>query len=297
MTATDQSSTTLFFALRRFTKVAYGIRGIGLGRLCEAVRRYASRRAPAEPIQIDDFRGSAKFLCYLRDHMGGQIFFRGSYSGNQLSVLERHLKRDSIFVDVGANQGEFSIAAARIATNGKVIAFEPVSEYRNRLEENSKLNGFDNIVIVPVALADAEAKVPIYDADGAFSDGTRNDGVTSLYESKNLNRVREYVTVRRMDDVLQELQIDRVDIVKLDIEGGEWSALKGALETLKRYRPVLIFEVGSETCRAAGYEASRFVQWIEELGYRLEYIDDTGRTRPIDVTQLQEFQNVIAYPV
>jgi hypothetical protein len=98
---------SFFYFLRRVTQPAYQIKGVGVGRLCEIVRRLVARHAPSYPLQIDDFRGNTKFNCYLREHMGGQIFFRGSYSGDQLTLLERLLKADSVFVDAGANQGEF----------------------------------------------------------------------------------------------------------------------------------------------------------------------------------------------
>ena len=96
---------SVYYLLRRLTQPAYRIRGVGLGRVCEAVRRWAARHASAAPLVIDDFRGDARFRCYLREHMGGQIFFRGAYSGDQLTLLERLLPSDGVFVDVGVRVG------------------------------------------------------------------------------------------------------------------------------------------------------------------------------------------------
>lgn len=64
----------LYYILRHFTKVGYRIKGIGIGRLCEMMRRYAARNTPPKPFVIDDFQGYAKFNCYLREHMGGRFF-------------------------------------------------------------------------------------------------------------------------------------------------------------------------------------------------------------------------------
>lgn len=296
MSTAMHSNATLYFLVRKFTKAAYRVKGIGLGRLCEGIRRYASKHSPANPLVIDDFRGDAKFRCFLREHMGGQIFFRGSYSSGQLPILERHLNERSVFLDLGANQGEFSIAAARIAKHGKVIAFEPVAEYRERLLENVRLNQFTNIVAVPVALGDSEGSVPIYDVEQEFFDGTRNEGVTSLFAAEGRNRPREYVKVRRLDDVLNEMGVSRVDVMKLDIEGAEWAALRGATTTIQQCRPILILEIGRETCRAAGYEAESFAAWIQGLGYRLERIGNNGVTSPLDAAALDDYQNIVAYP-
>jgi len=249
------------------------------------------------PLMIKDFRGDARFMCFLREHMGGQIFFRGSYSGDQLGIVERLLDASSVFVDVGANHGEFSITAARVAKNGKIIAFEPVVEYRERLLENIRINKFRNIQVVPVALGDQAGELPIYDQPGNFTDGTRNEGLPTLFSSESRHHAREVVPVKRLDDVLFELDVSRVDLIKLDIEGAEWMALRGAVNTLARYRPVLILEIGRETCRAAGYEPKAFVEWLSSLGYRIEKIVANGVTQPIEAAQLGDFQNVVAYPV
>jgi FkbM family methyltransferase len=227
--------------------------------------------------------------------MGGKIFFRGSYSEDQIVLMERLLTKDSVFLDVGANQGEFSIAAARIAR--KVLAFEPVSEYRQRLFTNIRLNQFENVQVYPFALSDGDGSLPIYDQNGNFSDGTRHEGLPTLFPSAARDEAREVVPVRRMDDVLREADVDRVDLIKLDIEGAEWVALRGAAETIRTYHPILILEIGRETCQAAGYEPEQLVDWLRSMNYRVERIGYRGRTLPIEGWSLDEFQNVIAVPV
>ena len=228
--------------------------------------------------------------------MGNQIFFRGSYSGDQLTLLERVLEASSVFVDVGANQGEFTIAAAIIAGQGEIIAIEPVDEFRGRLLENIRLNGLSNVRVAPIALGDEEGSLPIFDSETLFPDGTMHDGLTTLFASPSRSRCRGIVPVRTLDAVLEELAVARVDVIKLDIEGAEWMALRGAAKTLSKYRPMLILEVGRETCRAAGYEPEDFVAWLLGQNYQLERVVDGGRTEPIAVGSLTGFQNIVAYP-
>lgn len=286
----------VFYFLRTLTRPAYRIKGVGLGRLCEMARRWAARRAPHTPLLIRDFRGSASFRCFLREHMGGQIFFRGSYSGDQLTIVERLLDDRSVFIDVGANQGEFSIAAAKVAKLGRVISFEPVAEYRERLLENVRINALGNVEVIPVALGDEEGALPIYDQPEAFSDGTRHEGLPTLFASQVRSRPIEVVPIRRLDDVLQELGIAKVHVIKLDIEGAEWMALRGAVKTLATSRPVLILEVGRETCRAGGYEPEALAEWLANLDYRMEKVEEAGKTLPLHPSSLGDFQNIVAYP-
>lgn len=288
--------SAVFYFLRRLTQPAYRIKGLGLGRICEAVRRWAAKHAPAAPLLITDFRGHAQFRCFLREHMGGQIFFRGSYSGEQLDLLGTLLHEDSVFVDVGANQGEFTVAAAMLVPKGRVYACEPVSEYRGRLSENIRLNGFRNVQILPVALGEQEGDLPIYDQPEDFWDGTRHEGLPTLFSSDTRRHQRELVAVKRLDQVVRDLGPSRIDVIKLDIEGAEWMALRGAADTLARYRPVLILEIGRETCRAAGYEPEALAQWLSGMGYRIEKIMDGGKTEVLAPLSLDDFQNVVAYP-
>lgn len=288
--------TAVFYFLRRLTKPAYRIKGLGLGRICEAIRRWAARHAPDTPLLITDFCGNARFKCFLREHMGGQIFFRGSYSGDQLTLLGKLLNRSSVFVDAGANQGEFTVAAARMVPQGMVYAFEPVSEYRERLIENVRLNGFRNVEILPLALGEQDGVLPIYDQQEDFTDGTRHEGLPTLFSSGARRHLREVVPVKRFDEIVGELKLSRIDVIKLDIEGAEWIALRGAINSIGRFRPVLILEIGRETCRAAGHEPEALVQWLAKLGYRVEKIVDGGKTEPLDPVSLGDFQNVVAYP-
>jgi len=289
--------TKIFYLLRYVTRPAYRVSGIGLGRVCEWIRRYAAKKCSRAPFLISDFRGNAKLKLYINEHMGGQIFFRGSYSGDQLDLLEKLLPVDGVFIDAGANQGEFSIAAARVAKLGKIISFEPAARYRDRLIANIDLNDFKNVKVMALALGDDEGSFTLYDREEEYTDGSRHEGLPTLFSSDSRSLVRETVLVRRLDSVISELNVTRVDVIKLDIEGAEWAALRGAEQALAQHRPTLIVEIGRETCQAAGYEPEEFACWIISQGYRLDKIVKGGRTQPIAPEQLEDFQNIVAWPL
>src|SRR5580692_363509 len=112
----------LIFLLRKITQRLYPYRG--WSRIADLVRKaymHSSRR-----YLIRDFDGDLSFSCDLDEHISSQIFWRGSYSTDQLSVLRRLLKPGMVFVDAGANKGEFTVLAAKYTPGGKVLAFEPV---------------------------------------------------------------------------------------------------------------------------------------------------------------------------
>jgi FkbM family methyltransferase len=187
------------------------------------------------------------------------------------------------------------VAAARLLTEGKVIAIEPVSKWVRRLQDNVYLNDFKNITVLQIALGAKAETRPVYNTPQPFYDGTQHDGLTSLFPSAQRTVVVEHVHVERWDDVMSRMGIPKVDVMKLDIEGGEWYALQGAQQTLERLRPILVFELETEHCRNAGYEAEDFLMWLVHLGYRLERIHK-DRTVPFRPQDILPSQNVVAYP-
>ena len=208
----------------------YRMQGTGLPRVADAIRRWTARWASRHPerslVWIEDFCGHLRLCCDLSEHMGSQIFFRGSYSGGQLNVLRRLLAPDAVFVDAGANQGEFTVYAAGCVVDGHVFAFEPVPTVRECLERNLRGNGFKNVTLHPVGLSDnSQDAVPIFGADSAFSDGTQHIGLPTLFDVSGRGVPLALVGLRCLDDVLPENQ--RVDVLKVDVEGAELAVLRG----------------------------------------------------------------------
>ena len=284
------------YLLRKFTVRAYRTKGLGLGRLCDLIRRLSARCTSGAPLVIRDFQGTGVFACHLDEHMGSQIFFKGSYSTELLILLQRILPSNGVFIDIGANQGELTVAAAMLVPKGRVIAIEPLEKNTLRLQSNIALNNLTNVEIMPVGVSDTRGVFPVFDQSGIFSDGTHNEGLSSLYPGDTRKTRIGSIQIERLDDVVDPLKLTRIDLIKLDIEGAEWPALRGALATLTRYRPTLIVEVGKSTCAAAGYSAEAFVDWLQSQGYALSRIGDGASLTPIGSSSLGEFQNLMATP-
>ncbi|MBD1920405.1 FkbM family methyltransferase [Microcoleus sp. FACHB-831] len=282
----------LLLQLRKITKIAYKYRG--LARIAEGIRKYYSHYQ--KNILVDDFDNSLAFYCALDEHMGSQIFWKGFYSGDQLNLLDRILNPDMIFLDVGANHGEFTVFAAKRLTEGHVIAFEPVSIFFEKLERNVKQNGFNNVTLINQGLGDSDTHITIYSRDERFEDGTKNEGLHSIYITKSCSRAFETIKIICLDDFIKSHQIPKVDVIKLDIEGAELAALRGAKETITRFRPIILIEVNEETCQAAGYPPRALLDYLSEIGYRFDLIIRNGITRSIIPDELDKFQNIICLP-
>ena len=283
----------VLLALRKITKIFYRFRGFA--RVAEFVRRaFASY---GRPVLVRDFDGDISIYCGLNEHMGSQIFWRGYYSVGQLKLLGRLLKNDSVFVDIGANQGEFTLFAAKRCRGGRVLAFEPVPEAVVKLRRNIELNDFKNIKVYPLGLSDKENTCCVYSSAGAFFDGTVHEGLFTTHPTEQRKSPVCDIRVVPLDSVEDLREIPKIDVMKIDVEGSELEVLKGASDTIKKFRPVIIVEAAEDNCRSAGYTAADIPGYLKSFSYSFELINDDGTTRPLkDAWAPGSLENIICQP-
>lgn len=167
---------------------------------------------------------------------------------------ELHLKLEQgdYVVDAGAYPGDYSILASRkVGQTGKVIAFEPDPKNREILRKNLEKEGRDNFIIVPKGLWNKNTKLNLENPDGLHS---------------NLKGISgQQIEVVKLDDELKKLGIDKINVLKMDIEGSEVEALEGAEETLKNNKTKIIV---ASYHKREGKTTSYFVEdFLKKLGY------------------------------
>lgn len=275
--------------IRKLTKILRGWPGGVL--LCEPLRKaYGRKRKIA---RVDDFQGDLTMFLDLGEHMQSQIFWYGSYSRDLLPVVHRVLAPGMVFIDGGANIGEISVAAAKaVGSSGKVFAFEPVHRFAKHLRDHVAANRFQNLEVSECGLSFEPGEAEIFISDAPYRDGTHNDGLGSLFRRGDALGMTNTIPITTLDAFMAEKGVDRVDLLKLDIEGSELNALKGGMEMLQRHQPALIVEVGEDTCRAAGYSMNELVSFVQGLGYSAYRIGRRGRLDPLERTGLAKFQNL-----
>lgn len=273
----------------------YRLQGTGIPRIAEFVRKSWAKSHRDYEIVIDNFCGDLKFTCSLREHMGSQIYWRGSYSGDQLDLLANLLQPGDNFVDLGANQGEFTILAAKlVGEEGQVYAFEPSPTMRQRLTGNIGLNKFSNVQVEHYAVASQSGRMNLFSPSGEYKDGTKHEGLPTLYEPEHgQNSVCE-VEVITLDCWRQMRGVERIDLIKMDIEGAELPALQGGKGLIEEFRPALLIELNEATSRSAGYKMLDLTDWLTARGYELNSVDENGVLRPLETKTLASFQNIFA---
>lgn len=176
----------------------------------------------------------------------GLYFGYESVEPEVIYTLKRLLREGDIFFDVGAYKGYYSLLASElVGERGKVIAFEPYKEAFEILLKNIRLNGITNIIAENVALSDFEGA-------GKFVPA----GIGS-----HLGNGNQIIKVKTLDNVVNTLKIVP-DIIKIDVEGAEYSVLRGAKNVLKHYRPTLIIEIH----RSADFQ---LFNYLTSLGYNI----------------------------
>lgn len=169
-----------------------------------------------------------------------------------------------------------TLYAAKRLYRGRVLSFEPVPGLFAQLCDNVALNHFPAVELFNIGLYDREAVLPIYvREDNSF--GIANDGVSSLFRFPN-DRPQTTVQLRKFDDLARELDLQRVDFLKVDVESAEWMVLKGAEQSLRAFRPVIVAESSAGNFKKAGYTAKDLYNYLESLDYEIRALVD-GSTR------------------
>ncbi len=170
------------------------------------------------------------------------IYLYGAYEKPELFFLRNTLASigpDAVFVDVGANTGQYSLFASLYCR--EVHAIEPYPPLVSRLKAMVIDNNIGNIIVHPVGLGEAEAAVPFYSPpEGNLATGSFVEGFfTNLDENLTLQIVSG-------DEYFPQVGIARVDCIKMDIEAFEKPALEALRETLRSQRPILLLELTTD---------------------------------------------------
>ena len=257
---------------------------------------------PPETWVMFELPGGLKMWIDLGDSGVSLGCLSGIYENDETAFILNTVKEGDTFVDIGANIGWFAVqAAAKAGPKGRVIAIEPRAQTGSYLARSLKANGFSDNTEVHHCAAGTEA--------GRFSitwDGKAGNpgGTWSLPTKKMAQEYRsmgfrvEDVEVKTLDSIVADR---KVDIIKIDIEGAEGLALRGAARTLAQSRPVILSEMNfSLLPKISGFSAGEYLRWMMEQGYHCHLLE-AGRAGPLlhadNLPTHMTFINVIFKPI
>lgn len=213
----------------------------------------AWERTVRRPVTVK-LTGGIKVRCHPHSPIASAVIYYGLADPAEMRFVLGYLQPGDTFVDVGANVGVYSLLAASVP-DVRVLALEPSSQAWTRASENVRLNRLETRVTLLKQAAGRTA------GPGRLTVGL--DAMNSLVESESRDST-EAVSVDTLDRLAAEHALERVALIKVDVEGWETDVLEGAAELIRRHRPALIVEVNDvesleEFAATAGYSCIAYV--------------------------------------
>ena len=239
--------------------------------------REALRRK--EPAVVEDAFGF-RFVLYPYDRPQALALLEREHDRALLRAMTRLVRPGDVVFDVGAHVGEISVPAARLCgPSGKVFAFEPVAESCARLRENLKLNGCENIHVEPLAVGERAGTVQMNVFPAAYS--AWNSMGRPVYAGADnvpvATSTRVDVPCTTLDEFCESKGIERVEFLKVDVEGYECEVFRGAARMLRERRiETICFEISQIPLKGAGRTAREVFLALETAGYTTYSYDETS---------------------
>jgi FkbM family methyltransferase len=219
-------------------------------------------------IRIFNFKG----ICLeadISDYVGHYLYF--GFEDKSHDVLMGLVNPDFTILDIGTNIGSTLLQFANLTNEkGKVFGFEPDPINYKECVKNIGLNNFKNITVENIGLGNEK---------GSFNlvvDTETNRGGNRISFDNETQKSSTIINVERLDDWIQNKNISKVDLIKIDVEGFEMNVLKGGLETIKKFKPLLFIELDDNNLKQVGSTAEELIEFLEDLGYSIKH-SETGK--------------------
>jgi FkbM family methyltransferase len=224
----------------------------------------------------------------LHDYMDHALFFDFNDQSRE-SLFESAAGAETI-VDVGANNGYTALRLASLDGVNSVIAFEPDATNFEKARRNIALNKVtEKIELLGIGLGPGDLELNLQiGIEG-------NSGTMKVAASTEGGATASRVKVRKLDDVLAESGITRVDFIKIDVEGYELEVLNGAVETLRSSRPRLFIEVDDANLSEQSSSARQLIGFLIGHGYSCTN-SITGESLSIDYDFIGKHFDAICVP-
>lgn len=229
---------------------------------------YLRKRHPGKPM-IVSLGEDLRVRIYPKDVLGKYIYIDGVFEPDCWDFVRGFLRPGMVVLDVGANLGQYTLLAAnRVSPQGRVHSFEPSERIFRELQFNVELNRLsDRCTLNRLAVSD----VPGVARLSRYEEGAEVFGSLGTHKRCEANIIGyEEVRTVTLDQYVQENKIERVDFMKIDVEGAELLAFRGAKSLLSRDdAPTILLEMGDMNTEGFGYKSCDLWDYLESLGYRL----------------------------
>lgn len=223
----------------------------------------------------------------------GKAVLKGAYEKAECDVVLRLLRPGMTVLDIGAHHGYYTLlASCRVGKSGRVFAFEPSPRERRKLRWHLRWNHCSNVEVVEMALGARAGEAELFLVAG------RETGCNSLRPPAVRGTPKKLgVPIGTLDGFVSRQEIERVDFLKLDVEGAELSVVEGGQELLSRPpRPIALVEISSQRTAAWGYAPEEILKLLAARGYHWFEPCEGGWLSPAPLTAPVYNGNFVAVP-
>jgi FkbM family methyltransferase len=215
-------------------------------------------------------RGGLRWRLDLNEGIDFAIYLLGAFERSTVNTLRKLVKPGDVVFDIGANIGAHTLGLARsVGPAGGVFAFEPADFAFAKLQANLALNPELDARTVPrQILLSASALEPPETEIYASWPLEATNAVHPKHRGMLVNT--KGAAVDTLDHFVESEGIERLDLIKMDVDGHELPVLQGGLVTLKKFRPILVMELSPYVHREHHHDFAQFVALLREAGYSLQ---------------------------
>jgi FkbM family methyltransferase len=278
------------FRLKLYQRLGRFLSRIGLGRIPGLRRLYHlsyNNFIKPKGIVLLNIRGNKMYLDGATGGIGAELLMGGVHEEYETELFKKMAQDGMVVVDIGANIGYYTLIAAKLVGNqGIVYAFEPEPSSYKLLCKNIQANGYTNITAVQKAVSKTNGKTKFY-VDAAMTNFSSFGKDNVLTRSKNLDCL-EVETITLDDFFGRTVGDDRIDFMKIDVEGAEELVVDGAERVLKNNSLKILMEFVPELLRNVGTDPLKLLYKLQNYGFAIKLINDRKQVlQPIE--NIEEF--------
>jgi FkbM family methyltransferase len=212
-----------------------------------------------------EFRPGLWMRLNVRDLVQQTIFLEGVWDPSLTNFIESFLHPGDVFIDVGAHVGYFTLLASRrVGPAGTVLSIEPNPFALRQLEQNVEHSHLQNVLIEHTACGESDDVVRLY------LHTESNSSMASLFTESVSGDVAVEVPCTTLDRLCQVRGLQRVKLVKVDVEGAEFFVLRGMKRIMRELRPVIVVELYPQLLEAVGTPLHEVEAFLKDLDYVLD---------------------------
>lgn len=219
------------------------------------------------------------------DYLQCLIYYFGMFEPQCINLYKTLINENDIIFDIGGNIGLYSlVGCSEVGKNGHIYTFEPAPFHCESIKNNAAINGIENITINQMALSDkvgnSKLSLPKNSNSGGYT-------IANLDSDEGKNIATE-VFMTTLDQYVYEnsINLNKLSLIKMDIEGAEMLALKGMTETLK-ILPSILIEINNTALNRFNFSSEDLCNFFRSLGYKGWIIDYTDKLTELNSSNIE----------